>query len=438
MELLLHVADVSACFADAFLALFFVTKFNNENLQKSKKSLFFILALTSVDFATSLAVPTPFSLIAVYIVNIFFLIIYSFTALPSISFFSKITPPFIFQSIYCIVQLFSAVIILNIFHTDIFSALFSDNLQRIVYLAVNKILLFLAITLLISARKKIVKSKLKNKIYLWLIPLPMISLMLILFLPILMNFCGSVYGFFTAYYIITIVITLTSTVGIYFMLYEIQLKIRLEKETELYQEMLKAESKRYDDIVNSSNRIFKIRHDIKNMLMSVKTQIDIDDMEKANENLCSILESVSTIGTVINSENRTIDYIVNAKLGALSNTGISVFGDVSGFEKIDDIDLSIMLGNMLDNALEATNDLTDTEILLSFFTKNRYLNILCKNSINESVLLNNPSLSTSKNDEASHGFGTKSMVETAKKYDGTIDFFEKDNMFCVHIMLPIK
>ena len=96
------------------------------------------------------------------------------------------------------------------------------------------------------------------------------------------------------------------------------------------------------------------------------------------------------------------------------------------------------MGNIIDNAIEATRYIENAEIKISFFIKGNYQNILCENTISQSVLALNPQLKTTKSEKLSHGLGINSVKDVVHSYDGTVNFFENDNKFSVHIMIPIK
>lgn len=66
-----------------------------------------------------------------------------------------------------------------------------------------------------------------------------------------------------------------------------------------------------------------------------------------------------------------------------------------------------------------------------------YLNIVLKNTIDESVLIKNPRLRTSKKDKSKHGFGLQTVADIVKKYDGMINAFEENGDFITDILLKI-
>ena len=67
-----------------------------------------------------------------------------------------------------------------------------------------------------------------------------------------------------------------------------------------------------------------------------------------------------------------------------------------------------------------------------------YLHIMVKNTVDKSILKSNPYLRTTKNNNEYHGFGILSIKDIVQKYDGLMDFYEKDLLFICHILLKIR
>ena len=107
-------------------------------------------------------------------------------------------------------------------------------------------------------------------------------------------------------------------------------------------------------------------------------------------------------------------------------------------EEAHELDIAVMLSNLLDNAVEAQEKLDKESkkyISLNIFSyQNKYC-ILVKNTIFRSVLENNPGFFTDKADMSLHGIGMKSIEDTVEKYNGYVEKYEEDGMFCVHIMI---
>ena len=94
-------------------------------------------------------------------------------------------------------------------------------------------------------------------------------------------------------------------------------------------------------------------------------------------------------------------------------------------------------GNVLDNAVEALQKVTEAKRLELYFSKMRQNRlIICKNSIAAPVLENNGRLLSTKKDPESHGLGHQIIESTVKKYGGFVGYFEEDGLFGVEISIP--
>lgn len=447
--ILASVSDVISCIILAFTEMLFVKYLCGEKGKADKKffcftSLIFVFnCLNSVILYNCLRLCIGAMFIA-YIINITIPLIYLFTAFKHIETIRKIIAPFLYQVIYIFSYIISDIIYISIFPADFTQTLFCQSTEKVLITFSTLIIHSMAVLLILLLYKRTIKSKGKFNILYLTAPFPLFLAIIVILYPLSFDY-DDVVRYFCIFYELNsilfmaiIVVALFSALGTYFLLFQMLQKNKVEKEKELYENMLQLEEKRYEDIKASSTQIKKMRHDIKNMLFSVKAELDENNPEQAKEKLDEILNKVTSAGTVINSENRTIDCILNAKLADLENTNVDVSGDVSGLSKIKDVDLSIILGNIIDNAIEATRYIENAEIKISFFIKGNYQNILCENTISQSVLALNPQLKTTKSEKLSHGLGINSVKDVVHSYDGTVNFFENDNKFSVHIMIPIK
>ena len=353
--------------------------------------------------------------------------------------------PSLFQSVYIMAFLFSSIIRCFWSNTILLYEVFATGTERIIVLTLTALIQSVILVSFLIYLKKSEKSSNTPRL-LYISPvIPIFTIIYFIFSQFKEDTIGEPIGILSFFninsdiiYVFGAIIVSLSCISTYLLLFEMWRKNKIEKEKELYRNMLTLEKKHYEDIKASSIQIRKIRHDIKNMLYSVKSELAVNNSIKANEKLDIILENVNSVGTVVKSENRMVDYIVNTKLSGLENSEIQVSGDASGLTQINDLDISIILGNLLDNSLEAIKNIDNAKIILNFFIKENCQNILCKNTISHSIIESNPNLETNKLEKSLHGFGIKSIRDTLLSYNGTMNIFEENNYFCVHIMLPIK
>ena len=93
------------------------------------------------------------------------------------------------------------------------------------------------------------------------------------------------------------------------------------------------------------------------------------------------------------------------------------------------------MGNVLDNSIEAAENVDGAVIEVSLFSDKHKLILTVSNTISQSVLNGNAELKTTKDEAELHGFGVKSIKAIAKKYDGIVDFYEEGLTFFCRVVL---
>ena len=217
--------------------------------------------------------------------------------------------------------------------------------------------------------------------------------------------------------------------------YDAKLKIEmLEQQNENALESMK----------NSESFVSEMRsvkHDIKNHLLTLYNYIDENQNDSAKEYIKGLTENyLPNIQKFVDTENKAFDALVNSKMAIChqKNIHIDIKPEKNCMTKIDESDIIVLFGNLLDNAIEATEKTVDKHIKIEFGIRAAYLSIIVLNTVTESVLKTNPNLETTKNDKYIHGLGLRAVNNIVEKYDGMIDFYEEGNYFCCHVMLCIK
>lgn len=238
--------------------------------------------------------------------------------------------------------------------------------------------------------------------------------------------------------LITVVVLALTNVVSYFLVYQVQKLLKNKYELKLLQEKMAFEKDRYEESALVWENIRKVRHDIKNHFLVIRGHLKNEDVPACEDYIDQIMPSVESMGNLIRSNNSVLDYLINSKLSGLQDTQIIISGLVGNFDDIEDTDLASVIGNILDNAVEAQENVTGTKrIELLFRMKNDNRVIICKNTVSESVLQTNKELRSTKKNRQDHGLGHKIVETILKKYDGWVDYFESDGMFGVQIMLPM-
>ena len=176
--------------------------------------------------------------------------------------------------------------------------------------------------------------------------------------------------------------------------------------------------------------IRRIRHDMKQSYTVLETLLSESRTTEAIDYIRS--EVLDDVG------NDFVNSILNSKLSTAKQLGIEVIcssvKDISGIEAVD---LCTLLGNMLDNAIEAAKQCPSEKSLIEvkITSSDEKLIIQVTNSIKCSVLKENSELKSTKQNPSEHGFGVKSIRLIAQKYFGSAKYFEEDNTLSCRVIL---
>ena len=221
------------------------------------------------------------------------------------------------------------------------------------------------------------------------------------------------------------------------MIYEIQLLLKKQYNLKLMHERMLFEKSRVEDATAIWSNIRQVKHDLKNHFAVLSGHLKEGNIDSCRDYVSKLHMTVETMGCLIQSGNSVIDYLINSKLAHLEGVTVLVSGYVGNYSDIEDIDLACILGNILDNAIEAQEKLaSEKRIELLFLHRKSSRIIICKNTIDKSVLQNNKEMKSTKNSPELHGIGHQIVETTVRKYSGLIDYFEEGDMFGVQIVLP--
>lgn len=191
----------------------------------------------------------------------------------------------------------------------------------------------------------------------------------------------------------------------------------------------------------NSDKLQKIRHDIRNHLINAKLLIENNDIDNADLLLNDIIGQTDNITLSISQStgNNIIDTIVAFKATVCENKNISFEYelDILPELEIDYADISSVISNLIDNAIEASEKTERPYIMLKIYTHGSYLDIFVKNTYNGKISADyeHNCLATTKKDVDSHGYGTRIIKEIAEKYDGNYSWKESDAFFIANVLL---
>lgn len=227
-----------------------------------------------------------------------------------------------------------------------------------------------------------------------------------------------------------------------FYLYdEISRILSEEKDKILMQQQNKYYEKQLELMRESLKSIKTIKHDLKNHMTSLYVLVEEDKKEELLEYLSGVIEVFNNKEGLASTGNTVIDSIINFKLQEAEKEKIAVNIDLNIPKelKIPSFDITIILGNLLDNALNAVKKLE----------KNRYIDIKIKytkgrlilkidNSFDGTIIKEKGKIITSHRDKNNHGLGLESVKTVLEKYNGVIEFKYDSNKFHTALLMFVE
>lgn len=228
----------------------------------------------------------------------------------------------------------------------------------------------------------------------------------------------------------------------YYMIIELSKANAMKMEHELLLMESNYRKQYAENVKNQYEEIRRIQHDMKHSYYVIQQLVVEKRYEELQQYLPQMSEQICFTESTVTTNHTIINAILNLKLSTAKKQGIKILcNTVKDFhiEKIEEIDVCHLLGNLLDNAIEAATQcpLGKTKYMeISITERNQFLFIIVKNSYNQEKL--QPDLSTSKENKLEHGFGVKTMKRIATKYNGHVDFYLEEGLFCCRVTLQIK
>lgn len=192
----------------------------------------------------------------------------------------------------------------------------------------------------------------------------------------------------------------------------------------------------------NNEKVRKLRHDMKNHLANIRSLIDNGKIAAAVTLLDNTAENVNNAkAEMIDTGNSFVDAIILSKTAVCREKNIDFSCSVQPLEniKIDAVDLSSLLSNLLDNAMEAAAQTTEPFVRLTIIKYNAYYTICVENSYKGKKFLkeNMGVLISTKSDKALHGYGTQIISDIAQKYDGNYTWEAQENRFISTVIMII-
>ena len=205
--------------------------------------------------------------------------------------------------------------------------------------------------------------------------------------------------------------------------------------------------KQRDEVQNIYQTMRAWRHDYHNHMQAIKALLEMKKMEELSDYLDNLEKDLDSIDIAIRTGNVGLDAILSSKVSIARKNDIEVncTAKVPEDLKISDVHLCAIVGNLMDNAIEACEKMKSVpqsegpaaprfiRVYIGLFKSQLYISVT--NSTCEKYRKKLSELVTSKLGE--HGFGLRRIDKIAEKYDGFVNRKNEPGVFATEVMLPL-
>ena len=193
----------------------------------------------------------------------------------------------------------------------------------------------------------------------------------------------------------------------------------------------------YQNLRREQDQVRSLRHDLRNHLAALQGLLEEGQTAKAIDYVNQLEGSPAFAGTRRLCDHEAANAVLSAKLEEMERLGLIADVQIALPEtlSISDVDLCALLGNALDNAMEAAVKAPDKQIILRCRVEKGMLMLKVSNALTGEETAE---LRSTKADSAHHGFGLPGMREIAGRYGGSLEAGPREGRFELLACLPVK
>lgn len=219
------------------------------------------------------------------------------------------------------------------------------------------------------------------------------------------------------------------------LFYRVNRQYEMEKEiVRLKTEQAELIKRDFQNLNRAYSANATLYHDLHNHLEALYSYISNGQTEYALNYIEDLRTPVGKIACSIWTGDEAVDYLISSKISAADRSGIKTKVNIEfpQHTNIKSVDLTTILGNLLDNALEAIirSKREQPFLYLTIRRINDMLIIKVENSYTQEPFSAGLELKTTKGNSALHGWGLKSARAVAEQYDGTLELAHENGVFC--------
>lgn len=429
---MIEIIDMARAAANSIASVLFMFLFLNKIFERkySRKGIYIVAYLLSAFitwFTTLLQIPIVNVVRSILLINILCVLLYK----------AKIKSAVIYNVIFIMTTIFVDIITVSLTGT-VWNQSISETLGSFLQITISNLLFwicsFLAYRLLTYLIKRSFQDKVQTKEMVMLIITTLFELVIIFYITALSE--NSSHGVF-------IIVILLGFLGfnIYFtrLLDYIGKVAQLKSELALANQQSNMQLKYYQTLMQQSDLSRKMAHDIRNHMQTLETLYSTGRNIEAKKYSSDFNAIIDKLSYGFKCSNLTLSIIISHQLQQAEANGITLELDVEDvpLNFINDLDITTIFANLLDNAIEACSQLDEKlrKVKMTVRQVNGFVAVKIANPIKDIPKMKDGIYETSKPNH--EGIGLTNVLNAVKKYDGDFIAEIEGNQFIAKIIVSI-
>lgn len=300
---------------------------------------------------------------------------------------------------------------------------------------VSKILMIGIVYCMSIANFKKFEGGIPNKVYIWLFFIPIGSIYI------------AIHEFYTGRKLVLSLLEISILLVFNLIIFEMYIKMNEfyihQREKEMYAQQADMIAVNTVEQRRMLEEFHEEKHNLVNELVVLKELVESDRKREAVENIDAIIDGRYSVERIADTGNSTVDAIINFKYVLAREYGITFVlkAFIPHELPIMEKDIGVVLGNALDNAIEAVRSCEKYEkkIEISMGVKKEAWIIVIRNPYEKTIKRNRAGeIITGKTDRMRHGYGLKSIQKIAEKYQGDMVTDADEKVFTLTVVLNFQ
>ncbi|WP_324013944.1 GHKL domain-containing protein [Microbacterium sp. JZ37] len=219
--------------------------------------------------------------------------------------------------------------------------------------------------------------------------------------------------------------------------HEVRREMQTRRDAEAMSQLLRSQHDQYELSRRAIDEVSRKYHDMKHHLDALRAETDprlrermLDDLE----------ESIRDYGAQVRTGNRVVDVVLTGKRLRANEDGVDVSYVADGrlLDFMSPLDVTAVLGNALDNAIEATKRIADADerlVRVALFAQDDFVMLRVENTF-DGIVKRSDGRIVSRKREAGHGYGLRNIEAAVERYGGSLSISADERWFSLRALFP--